>query len=191
MTFDTSGKLVSVIPSSNNSDLKIMNWTPGTVTAGVWAANGASADPAGVTIALANTTQFNADTARSIPTQNGYATGQITNLTIDGSGVLLANFSNNQTKPIGQVSLASFTNEQGLQAVGGTSWKETYASGVPGYDAPQTGTLGSIASNSLEESNVNLTNELVDLIKAQSNYQANAKIISTQSTVMQTTIQMT
>ncbi|CAN7650380.1 MULTISPECIES: flagellar hook protein FlgE [Pseudomonas] len=194
MTFDTSGKLlqVSTPPGPTiSSDLKITGWVPGTVTAGVWKANGAAADPAGVTISMANTTQFNADTARSIPSQNGYATGQITNLTIDGSGVLLANFSNNQTKPIGQISLASFTNEQGLQPVGGTSWKETYASGIPGYDAPETGTLGSIASNSLEESNVNLTNELVDLIKAQSNYQANAKTISTQSTIMQTIIQMT
>jgi flagellar hook protein FlgE len=200
MEFDASGKLTSVTtpvtppttpPTSVvSSDLKISNWTPGTVTDGVWTANGAAADPAGVTIAMANTTQFNADTARSIPAQNGYATGQITNLTIDGTGVLLANFSNNQTKPIGQISLASFTNEQGLQPVGGSSWKETYTSGIPGYDAPQTGTLGSIVSNSLEESNVNLTNELVDLIKAQSNYQANAKTISTQSTIMQTIIQM-
>jgi len=205
MSFDSSGKLVSVstpvpptvpptVPTPApiiSSDLKITNWTPGSVTDGVWTANGASADPAGVTISMANTTQFNADTARSIPAQNGYATGQITSLTIDGSGVLLANFSNYQTKPIGQISLASFTNEQGLQQVGGTSWKETYASGIPGYDAPETGSLGQIVSNSLEESNVNLTNELVDLIKAQSNYQANAKTISTQSTIMQTIIQMT
>ncbi|MCP2019820.1 flagellar hook protein FlgE [Pseudomonas laurylsulfatiphila] len=195
MAFDSSGKLVSVTtpgtPPVVSPDLKITNWVPGKVTNGVWAANGAAADPAGVTTSMSNTTQFNADTARSIPAQNGYATGQITNLTIDGSGVLLANFSNNQTKPIGQISLASFTNEQGLQPVGGTSWKETYTSGIPGYDAPQTGTLGSIVSNSLEESNVNLTNELVDLIKAQSNYQANAKTISTQSTIMQTIIQMT
>ena len=58
------------------------------------------------TISMANTTQFNADTARSIPTQDGYATGQITNLTIDGTGILLANFSNDQTKAIGQISLA-------------------------------------------------------------------------------------
>ncbi|WP_448109035.1 flagellar hook protein FlgE [Pseudomonas azerbaijanoccidentalis] len=196
MVFDTSGKLVSVTTPATptpivSSDLKITNWVPGKVTNGTWAANGAAADPTGVTISMANTTQFNADSARSIPAQNGYATGQITNLTIDGSGVLLANFSNYQTKPIGQLALASFTNEQGLQPIGGTSWKETYASGIPGYDAPETGTLGSIASNSLEESNVNVTNELVDLIKAQSNYQANAKTISTQSTIMQTIIQMT
>lgn len=191
MNFDSSGKLVSVTtpPSGTSSDLVLTGWVPGTVTNGVWAANGAASAPT-ITISMGNTTQFNADTARSIPTQNGYATGQITNLTIDGSGVLLANFSNNQTKPIGQLALASFTNEQGLQPVGGTSWKETFSSGIPGYDAPTTGTLGSIVSNALEESNVNLTNELVELIKAQSNYQANAKTISTQSTIMQTIIQM-
>ncbi len=195
MVFDTSGKLVSVTTPATpapivSPDLKVTGWVPGTVTDGVWTANGAAANPDGVTISMSNTTQFNADTARSIPAQNGYATGQITNLTIDGSGVMLANFSNYQTKPIGQISLASFTNEQGLQAVGGTSWKETYSSGIPGYDAPETGTLGQIRSNALEESNVNLTSELVDLIKAQSNYQANAKTISTQSTIMQTIIQM-
>jgi len=197
LTFDTNGKLTQVStpnpaggPAIISSDLKMTGWVPGTVTAGLWTANGAGASPT-VTISLASTSQYNADTARSIPTQDGYATGQITNLTIDGTGTLFANFSNNQSKAIGQVALASFTNEQGLQAVGGTSWKETFASGIPGYDAPETGTLGSIASNSLEESNVNLTNELVNLIKAQSNYQANAKTISTQSTIMQTIIQMT
>ncbi|MBT2341856.1 MULTISPECIES: flagellar hook protein FlgE [Pseudomonas] len=197
MSFDSSGKLTQVstppVPPATaptiNNDLVLTGWVPGTVTNGVWAANGATSAPS-ITISMGKTTQFNADTARSIPTQNGYATGQITNLTIDGSGVLLANFSNNQTKPIGQLALASFTNEQGLQPVGGTSWKETFSSGIPGYDAPTTGTLGSIVSNALEESNVNLTNELVELIKAQSNYQANAKTISTQSTIMQTIIQM-
>ena len=194
MAFDQTGKLTSVttpaVPTPIVSpDLNITGWVPGTVTNGVWKANGASAGP--ISVSMSDTTQFNADTARSIPIQDGYATGQITSLTIDGSGVMLANFSNSKSKPIGQIALASFTNEQGLQPVGGTSWKETYASGIPGYDAPQTGTLGSINSNSLEESNVNLTSELVDLIKAQSNYQANAKTISTQSTIMQTIIQMT
>ncbi|WP_283181325.1 MULTISPECIES: flagellar hook protein FlgE [unclassified Pseudomonas] len=194
MAFDSSGKLVSVTTPATptpivSPDLKVTGWIPGTVTNGVWTANGAASGV--VTVSMDKTTQYNADTARSIPSQNGYATGQITNLTIDTSGIMLANFSNSQTKAIGQISLASFTNEQGLQPVGGTSWKETYSSGIPGYDAPNTGTLGEIHSNSLEESNVNLTNELVDLIKAQSNYQANAKTISTQSTIMQTIIQMT
>lgn len=196
LTFDSAGKLTQISTPSTptpiiSSDLKMTGWVPGTVTNGVFTPNGAAANPNGVTISMAKTTQYNADTSRTIPTQDGYATGQITNLTIDGTGTLFANFSNNQSKAIGQVALASFTNEQGLQAVGGTSWKETFASGIPGYDAPKTGTLGEVVSNSLEESNVNLTNELVDLIKGQSNYQANAKTISTQSTIMQTIIQMT
>ncbi|MCL9801289.1 flagellar hook protein FlgE [Pseudomonas sp. AKS31] len=199
LTFDSSGNLTQVSTPNPadptnpiiSSDLKLTNWKPGNVVNGNFVPNGAAANTAGVTISMAKTTQYNADTARSIPTQDGYATGQITNLTIDGTGTLFANFSNNQSKAIGQVALASFTNEQGLQAIGGTSWKETFASGIPGYDAPETGTLGSVVSNSLEESNVNLTNELVDLIKGQSNYQANAKTISTQSTIMQTIIQMT
>ncbi|MBK3464165.1 MULTISPECIES: flagellar hook protein FlgE [Pseudomonas] len=198
LTFDSAGKLTQVSTPNPadpanpiiSSDLKMTGWVPGNVINGNFVPNGAAANPAGVTISMAKTTQYNADNSRTIPTQDGYATGQITNLTIDGTGTLFANFSNNQSKAIGQVALASFTNEQGLQAIGGTSWKETFASGIPGYDAPETGTLGSIQSNSLEESNVNLTNELVDLIKGQSNYQANAKTISTQSTIMQTIIQM-
>ncbi|NER58883.1 flagellar hook-basal body complex protein, partial [Pseudomonas sp. MAFF212428] len=92
---------------------------------------------------------------------------------------------------IGQVAIASFANEQGLEQLGGTRWKETFASGIPGIDTPKTGTLGSIESNALEASNVNLTMELVELIKAQSNFQANSKTISTESTIMQTIIQMT
>lgn len=140
LTFDSSGKLLQVStpstlppPAPNpliSSDLTLSNWKPGTVTNGVFTPNGAAANPAGVTISMAKTTQYNADTSRTIPTQDGYATGQITNLTIDGTGTLFANFSNNQSKAIGQVALASFTNEQGLQAVGGTSWKETFASGI-------------------------------------------------------------
>ena len=171
--------------------LTIKDWVPGTVTDGVWKANDATANKDGIAINMGTVTQYNSASYRNPPVTDGYATGQITGLKIDGSGVLFATFSNQQSKAIGQISLASFNNEQGLQPAGGTTWKETFASGQPGYDAPESGTLGSIKASSLENSNVNLTNELVDLIKAQSNYQANAKTISTQSTIMQTIIQMT
>ena len=199
MVFDSAGALTSVTtpsavpgePDVVSSTLTVTDWMPGTTVNGAWVSNGAAAKDGGIAINMAKTTQYNTDTSRNPPTQDGYATGQISNLTIDGSGVMFANFSNNQSRAIGQISLASFTNEQGLQPVGGTAWKETFASGQAGYDAPKIGTLGAIQSNSLEDSNVNLTNELVDLIKAQSNYQANAKTISTQSTIMQTIIQMT
>jgi flagellar hook protein FlgE len=81
---------------------------------------------------MALTTQYNSPTARTAQYQDGYATGQISSLTIDESGVMFANFSNQQTKAIGQVAVASFANEQGLQPIGGTRWKETFASGVAG-----------------------------------------------------------
>ncbi|MNZ65508.1 Flagellar hook protein FlgE [compost metagenome] len=199
MNFGSDGKLLSIVPPASGSPYTVSGtsvvmgagvWTPGTVTDGVWAANGAVGNATGISNDLTKTTQFNSETVRNLPTQDGYATGQITNLSIDGTGTLFANFSNSKSKAIGQISLASFNNEQGLQPVGGSGWKETYASGFAAYDTAETGTLGSVVSNSLEESNVNLTNELVDLIKGQSNYQANAKTISTQSTIMQTIIQM-
>ena len=196
MTFDSAGGLTGVtqpdpVDEQAENTLVVSGWKPGAMINGEWKENGAAAKAGGIVINMAKTTQYNTDTSRNPPTQDGYATGQINNLTIDGSGVMFANFSNNQSRAIGQISLASFTNEQGLQPAGGTAWKETFASGLAGYDAPKMGTLGSIQSNSLEDSNVNLTSELVDLIKAQSNYQANAKTISTQSTIMQTIIQMT
>ena len=196
MAFDSAGALTKVTQPGAADDqaentLVVSGWKPGAMINGEWKDNGAASKAGGIVINMAKTTQYNTDTSRNPPTQDGYATGQINNLTIDGSGVMFANFSNNQSRAIGQISLASFTNEQGLQPVGGTAWKETYSSGVAGYDAPKIGSLGAIQSNSLEDSNVNLTSELVDLIKAQSNYQANAKTISTQSTIMQTIIQMT
>ncbi|MBV6754694.1 flagellar hook protein FlgE [Pseudomonas chlororaphis] len=190
VTFDSSGKLASIGGVAGQTSINVTGWVPGTVTAGVFTPNGASANAAGIAVDFSKTTQFNADTARSNITNDGYATGQITDVTIDATGVISANFSNQQHKAIGQVALASFTNEQGLQAVGGTSWKQTFASGQPAYDGGTVGTNGSILSGSLEASNVDLTSELVDLIKGQSYYQANAKTISTQSSIMQTIIQM-
>ncbi|MFK9005579.1 flagellar hook protein FlgE [Pseudomonas pergaminensis] len=189
-TFDGAGKLLSMAGAGvTGTTLTLTGWIPGSVTNGTWTPNKATAP--NIAVNMGDVTQYNSASYRNPPTTDGYATGQITGLKIDGSGVMFATFSNQQSKAIGQISLASFNNEQGLQPSGGTTWRETFASGQPGYDAPQSGTLGSIVANSLENSNVNLTNELVDLIKAQSNYQANAKTISTQSTIMQTIIQMT
>jgi flagellar hook protein FlgE len=200
ITFNSDGSINTLTAGAGwtqtGNTLTMTGWVPGAITNAAtipvtWGPNGSVAATGGIAFNMALTTSYNSPTARTAQYQDGYATGQISSLTIDASGVMTANFSNQQTKAIGQVAVASFANEQGLQPVGGTRWKETFASGVAGVDAPKTGTLGSVVSNSLEESNVNLTNELVDLIKAQSNYQANAKTISTQSTIMQTIIQMT
>ncbi|WLG49535.1 flagellar hook protein FlgE [Pseudomonas sp. FP1742] len=200
ITFNSDGSINTLTAGAGwtktGNTLTMTGWVPGAVINAAaipptWGPNGSVAATGGIAFNMALTTSYNSPTARTAQYQDGYATGQISSLTIDASGVMTANFSNQQTKAIGQVAVASFANEQGLQPIGGTRWKETFASGVAGVDAPKTGTLGSVVSNSLEESNVNLTNELVDLIKAQSNYQANAKTISTQSTIMQTIIQMT
>ena len=107
------------------------------------------------------------------------------------NGVLSAGFTNGLHKKIGQVTLASFANEQGLQPDSHTHWRETNASGIANLDAPKAGTLGSIVSGALEGSNVELTNELVELIQAQVAYQANSKALSTEATLMQTLIQAT
>ncbi|MBD9565744.1 MULTISPECIES: flagellar hook protein FlgE [Pseudomonas] len=200
ITFNSDGSINTLTAGAGwtktGNTLTMTGWVPGTITNAAttpvtWGPNGSVAATGGIAFNMALTTSYNSPTARTAQFQDGYATGQISSLTIDATGVMTANFSNQQTKAIGQVAVASFANEQGLQPIGGTRWKETFASGVAGVDAPTTGTLGSVVSNSLEESNVNLTNELVELIKAQSNYQANAKTISTQSTIMQTIIQMT
>ncbi|MNO47075.1 Flagellar hook protein FlgE [compost metagenome] len=200
ITFNADGSVDTMTAGAGmtvaNNVFKITGWVPATITnpsttPPIWGSNGSVGNAAGIAIDMTQTTSYNATTARTSQSQDGYATGIISSLTIDESGVMFASFSNQQSKAIGQVAIASFANEQGLQPAGGSKWKETYASGIPGVDAPTTGTLGAVVSNSLEESNVNLTSELVDLIKAQSNYQANAKTISTQSTIMQTIIQMT
>jgi len=201
MTFKSDGSINtmtgSVAPDDSfevvNNVFTVKDWIPAAynATTGTWASNGSAANPDGIRLDMNSTTSYNTETARLSQSQDGYATGILSSLSIDSTGVLFASFSNQQSRAIGQLAIASFANEQGLEQQGGTRWKETYNSGIPGIDVPKTGTLGSIASNSLEESNVNLTQELVELVKAQSNYQANAKTISTQSAIMQTIIQMT
>lgn len=99
---------------------------------------------------------------------------------------MFARFTNGQAQVLGQVVFAGFTNEQGLQPVGATGWAETFESGTPLVGAPQTAAFGSIQSGALEDSNVDISEELVGLIIAQRNYQANAQTISTADETTQT-----
>ena len=188
----TAGPLPGGLTIGADKTFLLEGWVPAEKDAsGKWVTNGATAKAGGVTLDMLATTQYNAASATTAKSQDGYATGELTGLTVDQSGNLFANFTNGQDKVIGQVVVANFANLQGLTPVGGTAWKESYASGVPVIGEPGTGTLGQIFGGALEDSNVDLTGELVNLIKAQSNYQANAKTISTESTIMQTIIQMT
>ncbi|MHC6226659.1 flagellar hook protein FlgE [Pseudomonas sp. X10] len=194
-TLDTASMNAGPVPGGlaigDDKSFRLDGWIPAEKNAaGDWASNGATARPGGVTLDMLATTQYNAASATTAKTQDGYATGELTGLTVDQSGNLFANFTNGEDKVIGQVVIANFANVQGLTPIGGTSWRESYASGVPVVGEPDTGTLGKIYGGALEDSNVDLTGELVNLIKAQSNYQANAKTISTESTLMQTIIQM-
>ncbi|MFK3943571.1 flagellar hook protein FlgE [Pseudomonas monteilii] len=191
MTADATGVPTGSSFTVAANTFTLTGWVPAQKNAaGTWVANGATGDAKGMKLAMDSTTSYNSDTARVSQSQDGYATGTLSSLSVDSTGVLFASFSNQQSRAIGQVAVASFANDQGLAKIGGTRWQATYASGAAGVDTPKTGSLGSIESGSLEASNVNLTQELVDLIKAQSYYQANAKTISTESTLMQTTIQM-
>ena len=123
-------------------------------------------------------------------TQDGYQAGSLTGLSITAAGIISGTYSNGLTRAQGQISLASFTNKQGLQAESGNAWSQTQASGVPVVGAPQSGTLGSLQSGSLEQSNVDLTTALVNMITAQYDYQANSQTIKTENAIMQTLTQM-
>jgi len=123
-------------------------------------------------------------------TQDGYAAGQLTGVTVDDSGKLMARYSNGQSKAAGQVELAQFRNPQGLQDMGGNEWRRTFASGDPVLGVAGDGNMGALQSGSLEESNVDLTAELVSMITAQRDYQANAQTIKTMDQAMQTLVNL-
>src|SRR5690606_37766964 len=102
--------------------------------------------------------------------QDGTTVSRLTNVDIDANGKVAATYSNGDVQYLAQVALVRFPNEQGLQQVGNTSWRQSIDSGEPLAGQPDTGTFGSIESSALENSNVNLTQELVDLISAQRNF---------------------
>ncbi|MEN4748192.1 flagellar hook protein FlgE [Pseudomonas sp. Ps21-P2] len=200
MLFDSGGSLQSLIGSqwltAANNTLTLEGWVPakpldGNKPGGRWGANGAVGNADGIVMDFNKISQHNAATGSINPVIDGHAAGQATQLTIDKSGMLMIGFSNGLHRNVGQVMLASFANNQGLQPVSDTRWVETLASGVANYDSPGVGTLGSVIGHSLEGSNVTLTNELVELIQAQTAYQANSKTLSTEAELMQTLIRAT
>lgn len=141
-------------------------------------------------IDIAGSTQFGSPFGVASNQQNGFSTGQLIGLDIDQGGILFARFSNGQSQVLGQLALADFPNPQGLQPVGDSQWVESFTSGQPNVGTPGTTALGLLQSGALEESNVDLSEELVNLIIAQRNYQANAKTIETANQVTQTIINL-
>ncbi|WP_017942430.1 MULTISPECIES: flagellar hook protein FlgE [unclassified Thioalkalivibrio] len=141
-----------------------------------------------VDIDFAGTTQYGGDYSVNDLNQDGFASGRLTGVDIDDSGVVFARFTNGQSTVLGQVAMANFTNPQGLEQLGNNNWAETFAAGEPVFAAPGTGNLGTIQAGALEASNVDIAQELVNLITAQRNFQANAQTISTADQVTQTII---
>jgi len=120
--------------------------------------------------------------------QNGYGNGRLNEISIDPSGVVYARYSNNADVALGQIALTTFPNPQGLQQQGNNVWTQTSSSGDPRMGAPDTADFGQIESGALEMSTVDLTEQLVNMIIAQRNFQANAQMISTQDQVTQTVL---
>ena len=139
---------------------------------------------------FAGSTQYGTDTSEKKTTQDGYTAGHLQRFSASADGIILGQYSNGQTKPLGQVVLANFTNPQGLEPLGNNSFAESSASGTPMVGTPNTGSLGVLQSSATEASNVDLTAELVNMITAQRVYQANAQTIKTQDSVLQTLVSL-
>ncbi len=144
----------------------------------------------GVQLDLSGATQYGTGFGVTNLSQNGYAPGQLTGISIEANGIVMARYSNGQSNPAGQIELATFRNPQGLQPQGGNVWARGFASGDPILGVAGEGNLGVLQSGALEESNVDLTAELVNMITAQRVYQANAQTIKTQDQVLQTLVNL-
>ena len=144
----------------------------------------------GVALDVTGATQFGSGFGVTSMVQDGYSAGQLTGVTIEKSGIVMASYSNGQSKPAGQLELATFRNPQGLSPLGGNMWERSYRSGDPTVGAPGSGNIGVLQAGALEESNTDLTGELVDMITAQRIYQANAQTIKTQDQVLQTLVNL-
>ncbi|MBI5042222.1 MAG: flagellar hook protein FlgE [Gammaproteobacteria bacterium] len=136
----------------------------------------------------ADVTQFGGDYAVNSLFQDGYATGRLTGLDIGDTGVVSARYTNGQATALGKIALANFANVQGMRQLGDTNWAETYSSGGALVGEAGTASFGLIQSGALEASNVDIAEELINLITAQRNFQANSQVISTADTITQTII---
>jgi flagellar hook protein FlgE len=144
-----------------------------------------------VDVDISKVSQYGVNFAISALSQDGYTSGEFTGLSIDSKGVITTRYSNGQTqKNGGMLALADFKNIQGLEPMGGGEYRESFRSGAPVMGQPTVGRFGELRSGALEESNVDLTAELVNMMTAQRNYQANAQTIKTQDQIMSTLVNL-
>ena len=174
ISFNNAGNLTTAMPI-----------TPVSLTL----TNGA-VSPLVTDINFTGSTQFGSDFAVTSLAQNGYTSGRLIGFDISESGTIQGRYSNGQATPLGQVVLANFANPNGLRPIGDNQWQETTDAGQPIVGIPLTGNLGSLQSAAVEDSNVDLTQELVNMITAQRVYQANAQTIKTQDQTLQTLVNL-
>ena len=175
LTFDTAGKLISP-----KQGVVYSPFDPG---------NGSN--PLNLTIDYGKfSTQYTQPFSVQSLTQDGYPSGSLNGLTIDASGTVTANYTNGQTNALGKVMIANFANPNGLKQIGNADYVATSVSGFATLGQAGSDGLGSIQAGALENSNVDITEELVKLITAQRNFQANSKAIETETSLTQTIIQI-
>lgn len=177
LTFDASGRPVG-LPAGG---------TPFAVSA---AAVNNGSNGLSFNIYYDDSTQFGSPNTVNSLTQDGYSDGVLVGMSVSDDGVIQGRYSNSQTRNVGKVVLATFVNNQGLQPLGNNLWAESYTSGQPLINAPGAGSTGKLQAATVEDSNVDLTAELVNMIVAQRTYQANAQTISAQNTIMQTLVNL-
>jgi flagellar hook protein FlgE len=170
VTFDSTGALVS--PS-------------GVVSYDAFTPTG-SGTPQSLALDLSGSTSKATTYSVVSRSQDGASVGEFSGVTVDPTGLITASFSNGESRALGRVAVATFTDPTGLKQTGGTYWQSTGLSGAATLTSPQEGSAGKLMSSTLEGSNVDITEELVNLISAQRNFQANAKALDTQTQISQT-----
>lgn len=190
MNFNTSGTLVSVTDTASN--VITTNVLPLPTT---WAVTTGAASPLGTgqpnwNIDFSGSTSYSGDSTVNSQQQGGYAQGSLSSISIGADGVILGNYSNGQTKNLAQIVLTTFPNTNGLLNIGNNLYQSTSTAGEGLDGAPGAGSRGVLQSAAVEESNVDLTAELVNMITLQRNYQANAQSIKTQDQIMQTLVNL-
>jgi len=174
LTFLSNGKLDLADPANAT---RTLSFTPD------------GADPVTLVIDYTGTTQYTGSPTESVNRANGYASGNFLGIELGTDGAVIAKYSNDERQVVGMLALATFPSEASLTAVSDTSWIASTKSGTPLYATPGTGMTGTLSRGSLENSNVDITSELVGLMTSQRNYQANSKVIQTESTMLQSLMQ--
>ena len=141
-----------------------------------------------MTLDIGGSTQFGNPFGVNALSQDGYAAGRLSSIDVDSEGVVFARYTNGRSTSLGKIVLSNFANPQGLQQLGDSNWGESFNSGQAIRGEAGSASFGLLQAGALEASNVDLTEELVNMITAQRTFQANAQMISTADSVMQTII---